>query len=326
MTLIVAVTTQRYAIHASDRYVSVQPTPKHKSPDWDLNANKTVIAVGSDCWLVLGYSGLAYLDGKPTDQLIAEAISGFDDLSGKAGMVTQIGRKDHPHYRAIRDQIEKKIGDAYSRIPLATANTYGTSVLASGVQRKDNQIMGVMFQIAVAGTSSGAIELAPHRLQRNQFMMRATGTVDNSIIEKARQRIAALTNLFEPYVIRDILIEAVAETGKVCDAVGEDVMGVVLDKRSNTISTVFRSPKPERLADLLQQTRLSDERYKQMASVSTPYVITPEWTFFPSIGTPGGWTNPNSGIKFEYEGFDSKPLQSKTSMFFTGQPRRKPPT
>jgi hypothetical protein len=117
----------------------------------------------------------------------------------------------------------------------------------------------------------------------------------------------------------------VADTGKVSAVVGEDVMGVVLDKRRNTISTVFRSPKPERLAVLVKQTRLKDKKLTQMISAATPWVITPPWTFYPSIGTPGGWTSENTGIRFEYSGFDSNP-PPKSHMYFTGQPRQKPPT
>ena len=45
MTLILAAITGHYAIHASDRYTSIQPTPKYPSPDWDRHANKTVVAV-----------------------------------------------------------------------------------------------------------------------------------------------------------------------------------------------------------------------------------------------------------------------------------------
>ena len=239
-----------------------------------------------------------------------------------AGMMVEIGRKG-THYRAIRDQIQTRISDAYSRLPSAIANKYATSVLACGVQRKDNEIMGVMFQIAVDGTHSNAVELAPHTLRPIQFMMHAVATVDSSIFEQTRERIAGLPNLFELCVIREILVEAVAETGRTCAAVGQDVMGIVLDKRLNTISTVFRSPTPERLAVLAKQTRLQNKGLMQMISAATPWVIAPPWTFFPSIGTPGGWTNEQTGIRFEYSGFNPKP---KSGMYFTGQPRRKPPT
>jgi hypothetical protein len=266
VTLIVAVATGNYAIHASDRYVSVQPTPKNPSGDWDMHSNKTVVAIGSDCWLVIGYTGLAYLDGKPTDQLIAEAISGYDDLSGGAAFIRWF-RPDYPHYRAIRDQIERKIADAYSRLPEATANKYATLVLASGVQRKDNKIYGVMFRITVQGKTSSAIELAPDRFPYNQFHINAVGMVHNPIIDRAKQRIET-TNPITPQDIRAILMDAVIETSTLTDHVGDDVMGVVLDKPDDTISTLFRRADPERQAELLQQVGNVDEQLKQMATVS----------------------------------------------------------
>ena len=80
MTLIVAAVAGNWAFHASDRFVSVEPTPDNPTGEFDPHSNKTIVVVGSDCWLVLGYAGIAYLDGKPTDQLIAEAISGYDEF------------------------------------------------------------------------------------------------------------------------------------------------------------------------------------------------------------------------------------------------------
>lgn len=77
--LIVSAVAGDWAFHASDRFVSVDPTLDNPTEEYDPHANKTVVAVGADCWVVLGYTGLAFLDGKPTDQLIAEAISGYDD-------------------------------------------------------------------------------------------------------------------------------------------------------------------------------------------------------------------------------------------------------
>jgi hypothetical protein len=55
---------------------TITPTPKNPDRAWDIHANKTVIACGSDCWLVIGYTGLAYFDNKPTDSFIASVIAG----------------------------------------------------------------------------------------------------------------------------------------------------------------------------------------------------------------------------------------------------------
>ncbi len=321
MTLIVTVATGNWAIHASDRYVSVQPTPGNPGGDWDLHANKTVVAIGSDCWVVLGYSGLAYLDGKPTDQLIAEAISGYDDLSGGAPSTPWL-RPVYPHYRAIRDQVERKIADAYSRLPDATANRYATRVLASGLQRQDNGVYGVMFKITVQGKNSSATELAPDRLPPNQFRIDAVGSVYTPAIEKAQHRIETI-NPITPEDIREILMDAVTETSALNEYVGDDIMGVILDQPKDTIGTLFRRPDPQRQAELLKQVANVEEQFKQMATVSTPYVLTPGMIFGPSIGNPGG-RNMNSGIKFEYSGFDFDPPQPGGE-FVSGQPRKPPP-
>ena len=69
MTLILgAVGRVIRGFHASDRLVSVPVTRKNPDGAHYIRSNKTVIVVGADCWIVLGYTRLAYLDGKPTDQ------------------------------------------------------------------------------------------------------------------------------------------------------------------------------------------------------------------------------------------------------------------
>ncbi|MDV8055531.1 hypothetical protein, partial [Rhodococcus sp. IEGM 1343] len=67
MTLILAATVGHHVFHTSDRLITVPSRVKNRSQAWDIASNKTVIVVASDCWLVIGYTGLAYLDGIPTD-------------------------------------------------------------------------------------------------------------------------------------------------------------------------------------------------------------------------------------------------------------------
>lgn len=116
MTLIVALVAGNWAFHASDRFVSVKPTPANPTGEYDPHSNKTVVVVGTDSWVVLGYTGLAFLDGKPTDRLLAEAISGYDELA--PAMMTFWQRPPDLHYREIRRRVEEKLKAAYSRLPL----------------------------------------------------------------------------------------------------------------------------------------------------------------------------------------------------------------
>ncbi len=91
--------------------MTYQSRTKSGAKSWDIAANKTIIVIGRDCWLVLGYTGLAYLDGKPTDQFIAEAISGVPDLE-KSGFVGWATPEDL-HFEGIMLRIEKAIQSAY---------------------------------------------------------------------------------------------------------------------------------------------------------------------------------------------------------------------
>ena len=302
--------------------MSVQPTPRNPGGDWDLHANKTVIATGSDCWLVLGYTGLAYLDGKPTDQVIAEAISGYEDLSGDAATIHWFPER-YPHYREIRDRVESKLRDAYSRLPRATADKHATLVLASGVQRRRGLISGVMFQVTAQGNKVTAGELMPaQRLADGAYRVGAVGMVNRDVIRRMDERLDGAASL---EVIRDRMMDAVAETSQLTELVGDDVMGVILDKQASTISTHFRRADPDRQRELWQKVDfLQDQpRLKAMTTVSTPYVLTPGMIWAPAIGSPGGWSM-NNGISLQYSGFDNPEVKSRAA-FFVSQPRKSAP-
>jgi hypothetical protein len=60
VTLILGGVWNGYALHASDRQVSKRNKRKSPYVAHDLHSNKTIIVVAQDCWLVIGYAGLAY--------------------------------------------------------------------------------------------------------------------------------------------------------------------------------------------------------------------------------------------------------------------------
>ncbi|NKY35619.1 hypothetical protein HGA13_21460 [Nocardia speluncae] len=111
MTLIISAYAYEHILHASDRLTVVRRG--HAIGDHDIMANKTVIVIGTDCWLVFGFAGLAYLDGKPTDQFIAEAISGTPELSGAA--IRMLSDRLALHYQEICERLVKAVVDAYKR-------------------------------------------------------------------------------------------------------------------------------------------------------------------------------------------------------------------
>lgn len=318
-----------WAFHASDRFVSVKPTPANLTGEYDPHSNKTVVVVGTDCWVVLGYAGLAFLDGKPTDRLLAEAISGYDELA--PAMMTFWQRPPDLHYREIRRRVEEKLEAAYSRLP-SSQKKLPTLVLASGVQRKDNMVTKVMFRTTVVGDTVTSIEMRPDTQQFNSFYIDAVGMVHNPTIDRAKERLTALDCPAEEAAdrTRNILRDAVLETSTLTDKVGANVMTVVLDNSERTIRTGLYISDRKRQAELFEKARNGQpdmlDQFAERLTVSTPYVLTPGGIWGPSIGNPGGWSM-NNEITFDYTGFEDQHGEtiSPGGAFFGVHPRRGKP-
>ena len=204
-------------------------------------ATRPLSWLGSYRWLVLGYTGIAYLDLKPTDQLIAEAISGYDEF--EPAMFTFWQRPPYLHYREIRDRVESKLTQAYSRLS-ATKKSRATVVLGAGVQRKDDMVSKVMYRTIVRGDSATSIERPPTSTGFSPFRIDAVGMVKSEIIDRARDRIAAITGPVHAIcgTVRDILKDAVLETSQLTPKVGDNVMTVSVDNPAKAIRTALHSP------------------------------------------------------------------------------------
>jgi len=77
MTLILGGASQGGFAHVSDRWLTRSDL---RSPQ-DTDANKTIVVVFYEFMMAIGYTGVAYLGSKPTDQVIAETVAdaAFDD-------------------------------------------------------------------------------------------------------------------------------------------------------------------------------------------------------------------------------------------------------
>jgi hypothetical protein len=100
-------------IHIGDRLLTVGAS------SWDPLANKSVVLLGLDGFAVLSYSGLAYIDSKPTDQWLAEEVSGRE-----AGPALRVGSGPpmmfDPSFRP-------KVGPALARVRTAIDREFGPS-------------------------------------------------------------------------------------------------------------------------------------------------------------------------------------------------------
>ncbi|WP_373167219.1 hypothetical protein [Mycobacterium marinum] len=328
MTLIINAIWQRWAFHASDRFVSVPVTARNPTGEFDPHSNKTVIVVGSDCWLVMGYTGVAYLNGKPTDQVIAEAISGYQDLSGIMSTFWTPG--PYLHYREIRNRIQSRLDNDYASLPRAVKAAHGITVLSSGLQRKGQRIKRVMSRIDVKRDRTTSSELAPRFMPWGGFQGSAVGTVHNSTMDKMGERLKRYLDRGgnDPHIFREVMMDAVRQTGAIVPhVVGQDAVGVYLDNSNRKISARFHPAIPARQMELLQRLQGLDPQLANRPTVSTPFVLMPGVIWGPSIGNPGGWqvmTDGGSNIEYEYSGFNMD-ASGPGGAFFAAQPRRLSP-
>ena len=228
-----------------------------------MQANKTVIVIGSDCWLVIGYTGLAYINDKPTDQFMAEAIAGHE-LGGMWGMWnagTQL------HYREITNRISNAISSAFANLSW-DERKHTITLLGVGVQFQHRmstaalmlhrRVRHLMFETVISAHDVVHQEAARRTPSMFSFDHGHIGDVDETIYNAMRVKLRD-RGLESPDVFRDIMMDAIAATGKQSPVVGEDVIGVILKPIENLIRIHFKAADPisrPKLAEVSKQANI----------------------------------------------------------------------
>lgn len=156
MTLHISYIAPQFVLQVSDRLVS-QFDGSHVKP-FDEEANKTVFYAARDAYVTIGYTGLAYLDGRPTDQWIAETLIGKkylpEDRGPSGGIPQQIwtGGQIYPWFdigtarRVLREALVKST----LRLPRSHRLRFPRLIMA-GWQRWNRQSRPIACVIADDG-------------------------------------------------------------------------------------------------------------------------------------------------------------------------------
>jgi hypothetical protein len=117
MTLVMSLVHAPLAFHEGDRLITEPDKGRRKK--WDPLTNKSVLVLAQNGYMCVSYSGLAYIDGKPTDQWLAEAASGRQTISGVAGGPATL----------YSTTLMPRIGPALSRIRTAIETDFASQPL-----------------------------------------------------------------------------------------------------------------------------------------------------------------------------------------------------
>jgi hypothetical protein len=114
VTIILSLVTADYALQVSDRLLSLKSANQYDP--WDPASNKSVILLGHDGLITMGYSGPAFISGATTDGWIAEVLSGVDlgARNSRPNFGMQIGsgvpdRFLYMHLNAIADRLNEAL-------------------------------------------------------------------------------------------------------------------------------------------------------------------------------------------------------------------------
>ncbi|MGX1806103.1 hypothetical protein ACWIGI_10355 [Nocardia sp. NPDC055321] len=312
MTLLLTAVARNHAFHASDQLVTYGRggvVVEH-----DRRANKTIVIVGSDCWLVLGYTGVAYLDGRPTDQFIAEAVSGVSDLSHGGFLMRGRDQLLSIHFEEIGRRIVEGVDAAFKRLPSA-AQKHKLILIGSGLQFTKPTWRHITFQVEFNKNGWDSVGDPGRRPSWNAYALNAAGDRHEPIIERARERIKAEGDE-SPERFRSIMVDAVRETGAISKLVGENVVSVILAPEEPEIGIYFHlsgaGPAVESPSD-------DPDKLLPPPAVYTPFVLLPSAVFSPSIASVG--TFRGDGLTLKFYG----PPTSVGGGFLHGYDRQPPP-
>ncbi|MEU1956427.1 hypothetical protein [Nocardia rhamnosiphila] len=311
MTLLVTAVTRNHAIHASDQLVTYGKAGL--VVEHDKRANKTIVIVGSDCWLVLGYTGVAYLDGRPTDQFIAEAVSGVPDLSHGGVLMRGRGQSLRIHFEEIGRRIVESVDAAFKRLPPA-AQKHRIILIGSGLQFTKPTWRHLIFQVEFSKKGWDSFGDAGRRAPWNSYSLNAAGDVNHHIIDRARSRIEKGAAPIER--IRSIMVDAVRETGAGSKVVGENVVSVILAPEKCEIGIYFHLSNA---GPAIDPPSADPARPLPAPAVYTPFVLLPSAVHCPSIASVG--VVRVDGLALEFHGPDS----TVGGGFMQGYDREHPP-
>jgi hypothetical protein len=164
MTLILTRTSARYALMLTDRKVT------RDGVEFDSDANKNVLFGDRNCVAAVAYTGMAYIGTIPTDQWIAQTLTGLSFPEGRRGrgsvpmlMTTQYPRQYLGlRIRDLRDRLKEARSVIFKQYRNAwTANSF--DIVITGFEWNHGEARPVLIGLSKPAGSEDVELLEPAR-------------------------------------------------------------------------------------------------------------------------------------------------------------------
>ncbi|MCK4782325.1 MAG: hypothetical protein KAV87_01140 [Desulfobacteraceae bacterium] len=307
MTLILTRASRYYILQVADRLVSTL------SKEHDRFANKTVLYSGTNGLVAIGYTGLAYVGGKPTDHWIVEQLTG---VAYSRQMAMRSGPFDHVDIGRALNRIRDAFDYVPAQIPRALRKYWDeTTVFIAGWQWNSQwHYRPILASVAKERADSGFdLEYAErHWYVGTREQVRLWGgpvaNVSDQHRVRLRQRMAQVRSRDEA---ERVLVELIRDIAKKNKSVGQDCMSLLLSPPPLGIVRVRYIPSSRpKAANLKHETSIA----------FTPWIIGKNLIIAPSLIRGSGW---NTQLGF-YRVRIEAPEGEKPRVLFQAQPRRGP--
>lgn len=313
MTLILGAVAQGVVHQVADRRVVVEQGRTWQ--EHDTRSNKQIIVVGPDALVAIGYTGLAYLDGRPTDDVLAEAVAGRPLGRG----MTCLDQVDAIH--AVADRIAECV-DGF----IGPKSPFGLEVGLTGIKRgKRGRVEPLLWEVKKRPGTSLVVdrgEQTPFDWRRS-FALQCLGDADSALVRRAVQTIKELQveGLNRRDAVTEVLVDTLVRTAEGRPStVGGDCMVVRLwrERGSPVVDAEYR---PRKLH--LVTARVPGSEFSFPAAYA-PWFISQTFVASPAVVRgDGGWTI--GDVRFRIRAPNSRDFGGP-SVFFGSQEREPPPT
>lgn len=266
MTLVLSAHKRDTVFQVSDRLVSVALGPDLRP--LDVMTNKTVLYLGTDGIVAIGFSGRARLEGKRTDLWVAEQLAGMDlDEDGSIIFIAG-GRETLSVYVAcelIREEANR-VFDALKR----QSHTRHTFVFSGWQRRRRNEAQPFLWRLDNSQASPSKFEMtnllrdSPDWLHKTSFT--PVGSFSPSRMDHLMRQ---LTRPHSRESFEEELVAAIRSTASELPGVGRDCLSIQIrpDADPNVRIRFFPPAEP------IVQTRTVEGDPRQLPFIFSPWIV-----------------------------------------------------
>lgn len=282
MTLILTRSSKDYVLQVTDRLLTWS-----NGKEFDVVANKNVLYRARNGIVALAYTGLAYIAGVPTDQWIAETISGITFDRDRKPPAFSTGPVHVPDVGQSLIRLQNRLQAApVDRSLLSYWEATPFEIVLAGWQWSKRRCRPVVGRISKpAKTMETALEYLPRywhwdRSQEGGFKYTVVATPDSNLSLQASTLVSGLANCF-PDTAESIMHAAIQEVSSSLPQVGPHCMSILIPTPSNCAARIRYLPS--RGTAFANVTTAEGHIVATSPAAFTPWIVGPGLVMAPSV-------------------------------------------